>query len=184
MFSDRILNNRLEKLRTKENPSLLQELVQIARYSFKAMSPSIMTSERIALGDVTCNNVGQLRKLNQVIFPVNYGDKFYQDVIEAGELAKLGTKKRRYCFFILLYYIIFIFRNSVNIFVITNTNNYIVYYNDVCVGAVCCRKETHGDETQLYMMTLGVLEAYRKLGLGKAHTKKKDCFYGKRKQYN
>ena len=94
MFSDRILNNQLEKLRTKKNPSLLQELVQIARYSFKVMSPSIMTSERIDLGDVTCNNVGQLRKLNQVIFPVNYGDKFYQDVIEAGELAKLGKKKK------------------------------------------------------------------------------------------
>ena len=55
------------------------------------MSPSIMASGRISLGDVTPNNVGQLRKLNQAIFPVNYGDKFYQDVLEVGELAKLGT---------------------------------------------------------------------------------------------
>lgn len=58
------------------------------------MSPSLVTapSERIDLGDITHNNVGQLRKLNTVIFPVNYGDKFYNDVLHAGELAKLGKK--------------------------------------------------------------------------------------------
>ncbi len=39
----------------------------------------------------------------QVVFPVVYHDKFYKDVLEAGELAKLA------------------------------------YYNDIVVGAVCCR---------------------------------------------
>ncbi len=46
----------------------------------------------IELGDVTPHNLKQLRKLNQVVFPVIYNDKFYRDVLEAGELAKLGMK--------------------------------------------------------------------------------------------
>lgn len=54
------------------------------------MSPSIVQSQRISLGDVTPNNIGQLRKLNSVLFPINYGPNFYHDVLEAGELAKLG----------------------------------------------------------------------------------------------
>uniref|UniRef100_A0A7N8X4V9 N-alpha-acetyltransferase 50 n=1 Tax=Mastacembelus armatus TaxID=205130 RepID=A0A7N8X4V9_9TELE len=47
---------------------------------------------RIELGDVTPHNIKQLKRLNQVIFPVSYNDKFYKDVLEVGELAKLGTK--------------------------------------------------------------------------------------------
>jgi len=31
-----------------------------------------------------------LKKLNQVVFPVTYNDKFYKDVLEVGELAKLS----------------------------------------------------------------------------------------------
>ena len=50
---------------------------------------------RIELGDVTPHNIKQLKRLNQVIFPVSYNDKFYKDVLEVGELAKLG----RMCFF-------------------------------------------------------------------------------------
>lgn len=49
------------------------------------------------------------------------------------------------------------------------TKHIIAYYNDVCVGVVCCRKEKDEDlpeKYKLYMMTLGVLEPYRRLGLG------------------
>ncbi|ORX50877.1 acyl-CoA N-acyltransferase [Hesseltinella vesiculosa] len=45
----------------------------------------------------------------------------------------------------------------------------VAYYNDVCVGAVCCRLESDedSDKKKLYIMTLGVLSPYRRLGLGK-----------------
>ncbi|KAI8363450.1 acyl-CoA N-acyltransferase [Mortierella sp. GBAus27b] len=45
----------------------------------------------------------------------------------------------------------------------------IIYFNDVCVGAVCCRKENvEGSKSvqNLYIATLGVLAPYRRLGLG------------------
>lgn len=45
---------------------------------------------RVELGDVTPHNIKQLKRLNQVIFPVSYNDKFYKDVLEVGELAKLA----------------------------------------------------------------------------------------------
>lgn len=52
------------------------------------------SSSRIELGDVTPHNIKQLKRLNQVIFPVSYNDKFYKDVLEVGELAKLGKATR------------------------------------------------------------------------------------------
>lgn len=55
------------------------------------MSPSVVSTQHIALGDVTPNNVGQLRKLHSVLFPVFYGDKFYDEVLQSGELSKLGN---------------------------------------------------------------------------------------------
>ena len=59
--------------------------------------------------------------MNAVVFPVVYHDKFYRDVLDAGDLAKLA------------------------------------YYNDIVVGAVCCRVDTSAEsgERKLYIMTLG-----------------------------
>lgn len=45
---------------------------------------------KIELGDVTPHNIKQLKLLNQVVFPVSYNEKFYKDVLDAGELAKLA----------------------------------------------------------------------------------------------
>lgn len=42
------------------------------------------------LGEITQHNIKQLKRLNQVVFPVSYNDKFYKDVLDLGELAKLG----------------------------------------------------------------------------------------------
>ncbi len=44
----------------------------------------------IDLGDITVHNLKQLKKINQVVFPVSYNDKFYKDILEVGPLAKLG----------------------------------------------------------------------------------------------
>jgi hypothetical protein len=44
----------------------------------------------VELGDITVHNLKQLKKINQVVFPVSYNDKFYKDVLELGQLAKLG----------------------------------------------------------------------------------------------
>lgn len=89
-----------------------------------------MTVGRVELGDITKHNIKLMRRLNQAIFPVNYNEKFYKDVLEAGELARLA------------------------------------FYNDVIVGAVCCRIEQVDNERRLYIMTLGCLFTYRRLGIG------------------
>lgn len=105
---------------------------------------------RIDLGDITPHNIKLLKKVNQVVFPVVYHGDFYKDVLEAGELAKLA------------------------------------FFNDIVVGAVCCRVDSSAGvgaagscsappppapadpqaKKKLYIMTLGCLAPYRRLGVG------------------
>lgn len=42
-----------------------------------------------------------------------------------------------------------------------------VYFRDVLVGAYCCRVEPTEEFFRLYILTFGVLDAYRRLGIGK-----------------
>jgi hypothetical protein len=48
--------------------------------------------ERISFASITPNNLGTLRKLNSVLFPIRYSEKFYQDVLlpELEDFCKLG----------------------------------------------------------------------------------------------
>lgn len=47
---------------------------------------------RIDIADVTPNNVGQLRKLNSVLFPVRFSERWYKDVLDAqvSDVSKFG----------------------------------------------------------------------------------------------
>jgi N-alpha-acetyltransferase 50 len=96
-----------------------------------------MVKTQAELGGITKHNLKMVKRLNQVIFPVSYNDQFYNDILKAGEMAKLA------------------------------------YYNDLAVGAVCCRLEvppacttTPTDGRRLYIMTLGCLAPYRRHKIG------------------
>jgi hypothetical protein len=43
---------------------------------------------------------------------------------------------------------------------------FTAYYNDIVVGAVCCRVDNSENQRRLYIMTLGALAPYRRLGIG------------------
>ena len=102
----------------------------------------------IEFGQITIDNVEQLRKVNLSCFPVQYQETYYKDVVE--------RKNEGLCKF--------------------------AYWNGFVVGAACARVETYkleetaagGGETEtkpierqrLYIMTLGVLAAYRGRSIG------------------
>jgi len=48
------------------------------------------SSRTITLDDLTAQNIGILKRLNKVLFPVPYSDKFYKESLTVGELAKYG----------------------------------------------------------------------------------------------
>jgi ribosomal protein S18 acetylase RimI-like enzyme len=50
----------------------------------------IMGRRRIQLDDLTRNNLGVLRRINSVVLPATYSDKWYEESLSMGELAKLA----------------------------------------------------------------------------------------------
>ena len=57
---------------------------------YVTLTKTVLCRYTMELGEVTPHNIKQLKRLNQVVFPVSYNAKFYKDVLELGELAKLG----------------------------------------------------------------------------------------------
>lgn len=57
-------------------------------------TPKSNAAFRVSLGDITPNNVGQLKRLNVVLFPVVYAPSFYKEILEVGEFAKISTLRR------------------------------------------------------------------------------------------
>lgn len=56
-------------------------------------SNNTTTSLKVSLSSITPNNIGTVRKLNSVLFPIKYSEKFYKDIQapEVEEFCKLGV---------------------------------------------------------------------------------------------
>ena len=52
------------------------------------------TPERVTFSYLTPNNLGVVRKLNSVLFPVKYAEKYYKDILapEVEEFCQLGER--------------------------------------------------------------------------------------------
>ena len=106
-------------------------------------------------------NIGSVKKLLQVTLPVEYPDKFYDELVASPQdLTQLGRYQRNFRTMLLL---IRAWKHPLP----------AVFYNEVLVGVVGVRVEPlEGAEPgatadkQLYLAAMAVLPAYRDLGLG------------------
>ena len=63
------------------------------------MSDSKVSTPKVRFGNVTKDNINQLKSLNLATFPVTYATKFYKDVLKQknNNLIKLGNFSHSSC---------------------------------------------------------------------------------------
>ena len=125
---------------------------------------------RTSFASVNPNNLGTVRKLNSVLFPIKYSERFYQDVQkpDVEDFCKLGRPAlfltcpgRRNADHIS--------QSTIMIFQVCYqvTYGYNTRFIDglllpiplhhTLVGTICCRLEEKDGKEQLYLMTMGIL---------------------------
>ena len=57
--------------------------------------------DEVSLVSLREENIGSLKNLNTVLFPINYQHRYYTHVLSSGDFSKLGKAQTLY-FFILL----------------------------------------------------------------------------------
>ncbi|KAJ3356582.1 N-alpha-acetyltransferase 50 [Kappamyces sp. JEL0680] len=123
-----------------DDPALEQDVLNERRAQGRKEAFSLAGYD-FQLLTICQDNIGAFRDLNLALFPVIYHEKFYRDVLYnyPVPLSRIGW-----------------------LVVLT-----AAYQNGRAVGAISCRKETKEGLVQAYIMTIGILEQYRRVGLGK-----------------
>lgn len=64
--------------------------------SIMSSADSPVPATRVSFASLTHQNIGTVRKLNSVLFPVKYSDKYYQDILqpELEPFCQLGPSSR------------------------------------------------------------------------------------------
>jgi len=109
------------------------------------------TPERVTFSYLTPNNLGVVRKLNSVLFPVKYAEKYYKEILapEVEEFCQLGER-------------VLSITSGKGVLApplwLDLTRENVVYFNDIPVGNFTCRLESGSKgRTSLYLMTMGIL---------------------------
>ncbi|KAM0791583.1 hypothetical protein ACM66B_006027 [Microbotryomycetes sp. NB124-2] len=119
----------------------------------------IRVPPRVTLGELTPNNIGTVKKLNNCLFPVAYTDKFYKDVLDPTVTPEDYSR--------LVYYQDIAVGN-----VICKLEPASQAPSQTLVDAVSTSSTANkstlteaSEKARLYVMTLGVLSPYRRQGL-------------------
>ena len=138
----------------------------------------------LSIGDVNAANIEQLKMMNITSLPVRYTDKFYRELVEkspkvhisfsflpiqsvAGGLLMPAPHDAILTSYQIIHYIMSFYTTPP-----LNLQDYLkfAFCNGFAVGAVCSRIEACVEDpgyNKLYIMTISILPAYRRRGIGK-----------------
>ena len=110
----------------------------------------------ISFDQVSESNLEQLKTLNRVIFPINYQDRVYQDILACGEVTQLAFHNRN-----LVGAIACRLENSPQVRRPPHQPLYLLIFLSYLTTP-----PAYLQGPKMYIITLGVLAPYRSMGVG------------------